>query len=727
MVVNKRREIGGRTLSIETGRIAKQASGSALVQYGDTVVLVTAQAAPKDDPTKDFLPLTVEYREKYYAAGKIPGGFFKREARPSEKETLSARQVDRPLRPLFPKGWTRETQIIATVLSSDQENDSDTLALIGASMAMGLSDIPFAGPVGAVRIGRIDGKLIVNPTFDERDEADVVLTVAGTRDAIVMVEGSAHEVPESVIVEALELAHREIQAIIDLQEEVLGAGVGRTKVEFVKVQIPAEIESAVRDAVGNRIHEANAIRGKHERAEASKAVRNEVIESLGQRFPEEEAVRHMKSVYAALEKADLRKTVLDTGVRADGRGSKDIRPITCEIGVLPRTHGSALFTRGETQALVVATLGTSVDEQKVDALEGSSWKSFMLHYNFPPYSVGEVRRMMSTGRREIGHGNLAERALEPVVPSEDTFPYTIRIVSEVTESNGSSSMASVCGGSLALMDAGVHVKAPVAGIAMGLIGEGDRYAVISDILGLEDHLGDMDLKVTGTADGVTALQMDNKLGGIPFSVLAQALEQAREGRLHILGKMAEAIAQPRAALSRWAPRILRIMIDPEKIRDIIGPGGKMIRKITSDTGATVDVDDSGEVKIASVDAEAGEAALKMVQDIVADAEIGAIYTGKVRRVEAFGAFVEILPGKDGLVHISELDRGRVEKVEDVVQEGDTLTVKVIDIDGQGKVRLSRKAVLMEEAGEEYVPSERKPSSGPRRDRGGRRPAGAGRR
>jgi polyribonucleotide nucleotidyltransferase len=434
-------EIGGRTLSIETGRIAKQASGCALIQYGDTVVLVSAQASTSDDPSKDFLPLTVEYREKYYAAGKIPGGFFKREARPSEKETLSARQVDRPLRPLFPKGWTRETQVIATVLSSDQENDSDTLALIGASMATCLSDIPFAGPVGAVRMGRIDGKLIVNPTFDERDEADFVLTVAGTRDAIVMVEGSAHEVAESVIVEALERAHQEIRGIIDLQEEVLKAGAGRTKVEFSKPEPPAEIAEAVRAAAGDRLHQANSLRGKQERSDAVKALRNEVIESLAGRFPDESAVKHMKAVWAAMEKDDLRKTVIATGVRADGRGLKDIRPITSEIGVLPRTHGSALFTRGETQALVVATLGTSADEQKVDALEGSSWKSFMLHYNFPPYSVGEVRRIGTTGRREIGHGNLAERALEPVVPSEDTFPYTIRIVSEITESNGSSSMA----------------------------------------------------------------------------------------------------------------------------------------------------------------------------------------------------------------------------------------------------------------------------------------------
>jgi polyribonucleotide nucleotidyltransferase len=724
----KSMSLAGRDLSIETGRIAKQASGSAFVRYGDTVLLVTAQAASKDDPTRDFLPLTVEYREKYYAAGKIPGGFFKREARPSEKETLSARQVDRPIRPLFAKGWRRETQIIATVLSSDGENDADTLALIGASMALSLSDIPFAGPVGAVRVGNTDGELIVNPTFEQRDECDLVLTVAGTRDAIVMVEGSAHEVPEATVLGALEKAFEEIQKIIDLQEQVLAEGVGKEKVEFDAGLPPDELRQAVTEAVGGRLNEANRIQGKQERSAAVKAVRDEVIESLNERFSDDDDERHMKSVFGDLEKADLRKTVLESEVRADGRGPKDIRPITCEVGVLPRTHGSALFTRGETQALVIATLGTSTDEQKVDALEGSSWKSYMLHYNFPPYSVGEVRRMMSTSRREIGHGNLAERAIEPLVPSEETFPYTIRVVSEITESNGSSSMASVCGGSMAMMDAGVPTKAPVAGIAMGLIGEGDKYLVLSDILGLEDHLGDMDFKVTGTGDGITALQMDNKLGGIPFSVLTSALEQAREGRLHILGEMEKAISTAREELSEWAPRILRIMVDPDKIRDIIGPGGKTIRKITADTGANVDVDDSGEVKIASVDREGGESALQMVKDLVASAEMGAVYTGRVRRVESFGAFVEILPGKDGLVHISELDRGRVERVEDVASEGDMLTVKVIDIDRDGKVRLSRKAVLMEEAGEEYTPSPRKPSSGPRRGGGGgRRPAGAGRR
>jgi polyribonucleotide nucleotidyltransferase len=737
MRVQKSIEFGGRTLSIETGRIAKQASGAALVQYGDTVVLVTAQAADKDDPTKDFLPLTVEYREKFYAAGKIPGGFFKREARPSEKETLSARQVDRPIRPLFPKGWSRETQIICTVLSSDGENDGDTLALIGASMALGLSDIPFDGPVGAVRIALVDGELVVNPTFDQRDEAEMVLTVAATKDAIVMVEGAAHEVGEDVVVQALEKASQEIQAILRLQDEVRSEGVGRAKVEFTKVAPSEAMETALAGLVAGKLGPANRIRGKHERAEAVKAVRNDAIAALAERFAAPGDEMLLKSAFAELEREDLRRMVLDESVRADGRGPKDIRPITCEVGVLPRTHGSALFTRGETQALVVTTLGTSSDEQKIDALEGESWKSFMLHYNFPPYSVGEVRRIGTTSRREIGHGNLAERALEPVVPAEEQFPYTIRVVSDITESNGSSSMASVCGGSLALMDAGVTIKAPVAGIAMGLIGENGRYCVLSDILGLEDHLGDMDFKVTGTAAGITALQMDNKLGGIPFSVLADALAQAREGRLHILGRMAETMPKPRAELSVWAPRILRLMIDPEKIRDVIGPGGKTIRKITSETGASVDVEDDGSVKISSVDPAAGEMALKMIEGIVAEAELGAVYTGRVRRIESFGAFVEILPGKDGLVHISELDRGRVEKVEDVVREGDMLTVKVIDIDGDGKVRLSRKAVLMEEAGEEYVPTKRPggrggPGGGREgggrggRDRG-RRPAGAGRR
>ncbi len=717
MRVQKSMQIGGRTLSIETGRIAKQASGAALVQYGETVVLVTAQAAPNDDPGKDFIPLTVEYREKYYAAGKIPGGFFKREARPTEKEILSARVIDRPTRPLLPKGWTRETQIIATVLSADQENDSDILAIVGASMALSLSDIPFKGPVGAVRIGRVDGQIVVNPTFSEREESDLELTVAGTKDAIVMVEGGAHEVEESAVVAALEVAFREIQNVIRLQEEVLGAGVGHTKTVFTPSVPSDDIKTAVVQMAADRFKQANRIKAKHERSDALAAIKTEVATALAERFPEVPA--HVKKVLDDTERKDLRRMVLEEGLRADGRGLKDIREITTEVSVLPRTHGSALFTRGETQALVVITLGTNSDEQKIDALEGESWKSYMLHYNFPPYSVGEVRRLGTTSRREIGHGALAERALEPVIPAEDRFPYTLRIVSEVTESNGSSSMATVCGGSMALMNAGVPIKSPVAGIAMGLIGEGDKFAVLSDILGVEDHLGDMDFKVCGTAEGITALQMDNKLGGVPFSVLAQALEQAREGRVYILQKMAETISTPNAELSQFAPRIVRLMIDPEKIREIIGPGGKTIRRICAETGAQIDVEDSGEVKIASVDPVGGDAALRMVKAIVTDPEIGAVYTGPVKRIEPFGAFVEILPGRDGLVHISELDRGRVAQVEDIVRMGENLTVKVIDIDGEGKVRLSRKAVLMEEAGEEYIPTPRGGRGGDRGGRGGR--------
>jgi polyribonucleotide nucleotidyltransferase len=723
MRVIKKMQVGGKELSIETGRIAKQASGAALVQYGETVVLVTAQAAPLDDPLKDFIPLTVEYREKYFAAGKIPGGFFKREARPTEKEILSARVIDRPIRPLLPKGWTRETQIIATVLSADQENDSDIISVIGASMALALSDIPFKGPVGAVRISHRGDEFIINPTFAEREESDLELTVAGTKDSIVMVEGGAHEVPEAVVLEALERAFQEIQNLIRLQEEVLGDGTGKEKTVFKAAVASEEIRTAVTQAVGDRFKSANRIKSKHERAEAIEAVRTEVLE-LAERFPDDKS--HIKAVLDELLRKDLRRMVLEEGLRADGRGLKDIRPITGEVGVLPRTHGSALFTRGETQALVVTTLGTNSDEQKIDALEGESWKSYMLHYNFPPYSVGEVRRVGTTSRREIGHGALAERALEPVIPAEESFPYTLRVVSEITESNGSSSMASVCGGSMALMDAGVPIKAPVAGIAMGLIGEGDKYAVLSDILGVEDHLGDMDFKVTGTADGITALQMDNKLGGVPFEVLGQALEQAREGRMHILGKMAEVIAAPNTELSKYAPRIIRLMIDPEKIREIIGPGGRTIRKICADTGAQIDVDDTGEVKIAALAPVGGNEALRMVKEIITDPEIGAVYTGPVKRIEPFGAFVEILPGRDGLVHISELDRGRVATVEDVVRMGESLTVKVIDIDGDGKVRLSRKAVLMEEAGEEYVPSPRGGRDrGGRGDRGGRDRGGRG--
>jgi polyribonucleotide nucleotidyltransferase len=723
MRVIKKMQVGGKELSIETGRIAKQASGAALVQYGETVVLVTAQAAPLDDPLKDFVPMTVEYREKYFAAGKIPGGFFKREARPTEKEILSARIIDRPIRPLLPKGWTRETQIIATVLSADQENDSDIISVVGASMALSLSDIPFKGPVGAVRISHRGDEFIVNPTFAEREESDLELVVAGTKDSIVMVEGGAHEVPEPIVLEALERAFQEIQNVIRLQQDVLADGAGNEKTVFTPAVASEEIRTAVTQAVGDRFKSANRIKSKQERAEAIEAVRTEVLE-LAERFPDEKS--HIKAVLDELLRKDLRRMVLEEGLRADGRGLRDIRPITGEVGVLPRTHGSALFTRGETQALVVTTLGTNSDEQKIDALEGESWKSYMLHYNFPPYSVGEVRRVGTTSRREIGHGALAERALEPVIPAEESFPYTLRVVSEITESNGSSSMASVCGGSMALMDAGVPIKAPVAGIAMGLIGEGDKYAVLSDILGVEDHLGDMDFKVTGTAEGITALQMDNKLGGVPFQVLGQALEQAREGRMHILQKMAEVIAAPNTELSKYAPRIIRIMVDPEKIREIIGPGGRTIRKICADTGAQIDVDDTGEVKIAAVDPVGGNEALRMVKEIVTDPEIGAVYTGPVKRIEAFGAFVEILPGRDGLVHISELDRGRVATVEDIVRMGESLTVKVIDIDNDGKVRLSRKAVLMEEAGEEYVPSPRGGRDrGGRGDRGGRDRGGRG--
>ncbi len=717
MRVQKTTQIGGRTLSIETGRIAKQASGAALVQYGETVVLVSAQAAPNDDPGKDFIPLTVEYREKFYAAGKIPGGFFKREARPSEKETLSARAIDRPIRPLLPKGWTRETQVIATVLSADGENDSDMLALIGASAALGLSDIPFKGPVGAVRMARVDGELVVNPTFAEREDSDLELLVAGTRDAIVMVEGGAHEVPEHVVVAALERAFQEIQHVIKLQDELLASGETKTKTDFTPAVPADDLRAAVTEAAAQRFRDAFKIKAKQERAEARESAKSEVATAMIERFPDHPG--HVKKVLGDVERRELRRLVIEEGMRVDGRGTTDIRDITCEIDVLPRTHGSALFTRGETQALVVTTLGTNNDEQKIDALEGESWKSYMLHYNFPPYSVGEVRRIGTTSRREIGHGALAERALEPVIPAEETFPYTLRIVSEVTESNGSSSMATVCGGSMALMSAGVPIKAPVAGIAMGLIGEGGKYVVLSDILGDEDHLGDMDFKVTGTADGITAVQMDNKLGGVPFTVLAQALEQAREGRIHILRRMAETIAAPSAELSKYAPRILRIMIDPEKIREIIGPGGKTIRRICAETGAQVDVEDTGEVKIAAVDPQAGNEALRMIKPIVTDPEIGAVYKGPVKRIEAFGAFVEILPGRDGLVHISELDRGRVAQVEDIVRMGENLTVKVIDIDGEGKVRLSRKAVLMEEAGEEYVPSPRGGRGGDRGGRGGR--------
>ena len=715
-------ELGGRTYSIEVGRVAKQASGSTWVRYGDTVVLVAAVAS-KYPIQKDFFPLTVEYREKTYAAGKIPGGFFKREGRPTEKEILSSRLIDRPLRPLFPDEFRNEIQIMATVLSSDQQNDSDVLAVTGASTALMISDIPFPEPVSAVRVGFVGGQFVLNPTFQELDESDLDMVVAGTDSSIVMVEGGAREVAEATIVEALQFAHPHIRTLNRLQHD-LRARVGRPKRVFV---VPERDEVLVREVereFGVRIARANEIPSKEERQAELDKVRDEAIAKFQESHPD--CAKVVGEILTEIESRDLRRRILKDHRRADGRGLDDIRPIHCEVGPLPRTHGSSLFTRGQTQALVVTTLGTKMDEQKVEELEGQTWKSYMLHYNFPPFSVGEVRPLRGPGRREIGHGALAERSIEPLIPSDVDFPYTIRIVSDILESNGSSSMATVCGGSLSLMDAGVPIKAHVAGIAMGLIKEGNDVAILTDILGVEDHLGDMDFKVTGTRDGVTAFQMDIKIEGLSYDIMSRALDKARAARLSVLEKMYAAIDKPRADLSPYAPRIYVIMIDPDKIREVIGPGGKMIKKISAETGTQIDIEDTGEVRIAASSGADGDRAREIIRSIVEDPEIGRVYQGIVRRVVPFGAFVEISPGKDGLVHISELEPKRVERVEDVINEGDTVLVKVIGIDREGKIKLSRKQALpgyVEEPAGEHAGAGR--GHGEDRGRGGRGGHGGG--
>ncbi len=682
-------ELGGRTFSIEVGKVAKQASGAAWIRYGDTVVLVAAVAS-KYPIDKDFFPLSVEYREKTYAAGRIPGGFFKREGRPTEKEILSSRLIDRPLRPLFPDAFRNEIQISATVLSSDQQNDSDILAVTGASTALMISDIPFPEPVSAVRIGSVDGQLVLNPTFPQLTESALDMVVAGTDSSIVMVEGGAREVSEETIVEALKFAHPHIQVLNRMQHE-LRARVGKPKREFSVPERDEVLEREVEREFGVRVAKANEIQTKEERQAELDEIRSEAIANFQESHPN--CAKVVGELLTEIESRDLRRRILKDHRRADGRNLEDIRPITCEVGVLPRTHGSALFTRGQTQALVATTLGTKMDEQRVEELEGQTWKSYMLHYNFPPFSVGEVRPMRGPGRREIGHGALAERAVEPLIPTDVDFPYTVRIVSDILESNGSSSMATVCGGSLSLMDAGVPIKAHVAGIAMGLIKEGEDIAILTDILGVEDHLGDMDFKVTGTRDGVTAFQMDIKIGGLTYDIMARALDRARVARLKLLDKMYDTIEKPRADLSPYAPRIYVMMIDPDKIREVIGPGGKMIKKISAETGTQIDIEDTGEVRIAATSGADGDRAREIIRSIVEDPEVGRVYQGIVRRVVPFGAFVEISPGKDGLVHISELEMKRVERVEDVINEGDTVLVKVIGIDREGKIKLSRKQAL----------------------------------
>ncbi|MBM4255785.1 MAG: polyribonucleotide nucleotidyltransferase [Deltaproteobacteria bacterium] len=687
-------EFYGRPLSIETGRMAKQAGGAAVVSYGETVVLVTVVASSAPREGTDFFPLTVDYQERTYAAGKIPGGFFKREGRPPEREILTSRLVDRALRPLFPDGFFCETQVVASVLSVDRENDADAIAMIGASAALQVSDIPFHGPIAGVRIGRLRGSLVVNPLQSQFDQSDINLFVAAGRGTIIMVEGGARVASEEDILEALFLAQDAVKPILDAQDEIARIA-GKPKREFVAVPGDAVLANRVRELGAEKLRAGFTVTGKHERHTAVSAVKKEVQTALAEDYAGRE-----KEVGAALEELEsetLRMMVVRESRRVDGRGLTDIRPITCEVGVLPRTHGSALFTRGETQALVVATLGTSSDEQRVDALVGEQSKRFMLHYNFPPFSVGEVRPLRGPGRREIGHGALAERAVLAVVPEASEFPYTLRVVSEVLESNGSSSMATVCGGTLSLMDAGVPIKAPVAGIAMGLIKEGEDIRILSDILGDEDHLGDMDFKVAGTTEGVTAVQMDIKIAGVTKEIMRQALYQARDGRLFILEQMAKVLAVPRTEASEHAPRILTLKVRPEKIRDLIGPGGKMIRSIIEETGVKIDVEDDGTVYVASADGDSMSKAVDKINRVTAEAEIGKIYKGTVRKVVDFGAFVEILPGTDGLVHISQLGGGgRIRKVTDVVEEGDEIMVKVLEIDRQGKIRLSHREAMQAE-------------------------------
>jgi polyribonucleotide nucleotidyltransferase len=682
--------VGKHDLIIETGKIARQASGAVTIRYGDTIVLVTAVHGREDVTGQDFFPLIVDYREKSYAAGKIPGGFFKREGRPNEKEVLSSRLIDRTIRPLFPKDFRRDVQVIANVLSSDQENDSDVLAVIGASAALSISPIPFDGPVSAVRVGKIDGQLVANPTFAEIDDSSIDMIVACRGGAVLMVEGGTKEVSEAELLEALQFAVDVCNDVERSQRELVET-CGLPKVAVEPVEVNPELERRVRDGFADRISAANRNPDKEPRQEELNRITSEAVERMSEEFPESES--DVTRLLGDVEREDLRKMILEEGVRSDGRRHDQVREITCEIGVLPRTHGSGLFTRGQTQSLVVTTLGTSMDEQKLDELEGISWKSYMLHYNFPPFSVGETRMMRGPGRREIGHGALAERAIEPVIPSDEVFPYTIRIVSDILESNGSSSMATVCGGSLSLMDAGVPIKNAVAGVAMGLVKEGDKTAILTDILGVEDHLGDMDFKVTGTEQGITAFQMDVKIGGIGPDLMREALDRAHVARMGILEIMNKTISKPREELSRYAPRITVLRIETDRIKDLIGPGGRNIKRISEETGANIEIEDDGEVKVAAYDQEGGDRAIEMIKSITEDPEVGRIYRGKVKRIVSFGAFVEIVPGRDGLVHISELDRGRVNSVEEVVSEGDVVTVKVIGIDREGKIRLSRKAAL----------------------------------
>lgn len=690
MIARVERIIEGKSLSVEVGRVARQADGAALVRYGDTVVLVTAVASKQPRLGIDFFPLTVDYQERAYAAGKIPGGFFKREGRPHDKETLTARLSDRSLRPLFPKGYRQDVQIISTVLSADQENDPDILAIMGASAALTISPIPFLGPIGAVRVGRVDGKFVLNPTYAQQERTDIDLVVAGTQAAVVMIEAGAKEVSEESMAEAIDFSHKGIQALIDMLLE-LANKLGVEKAPFTVPPPDQELRERVSTLARHGLRTLAGVADKEEQRTRRQQLFDEVMAQFGEE-PDNRKLA-VRGLFEQIEHEELRRMILEDGRRADGRALDEVRPISAEVGILPRTHGSALFTRGQTQALVTTTLGTSEDEQRLDDIEGEGTKRFMLHYNFPPFSVGEVRFMRGPGRREIGHGALAERALITVLPPKEEFPYTLRIVSDILESNGSSSMATVCGASLSLMEAGVPIRCAVAGVAMGLVMENDRTAILTDIIGLEDHLGDMDFKVAGTRHGLTALQMDIKTQGITASLMAKALEQAKRARLHILDQMDRAISEPRPSISVYAPRIITIMIPVDKIRDVIGPGGKVIRGIVAESGAKIDVSDDGRVEIASVDEAAAQKALSIISRIVEVPEVGKVYLGKVVKIMDFGAFVQILPGTDGLLHISQIAEHRVKKVEEVLSEGEEIMVKVIDIDKSGKIRLSRKEAL----------------------------------
>jgi polyribonucleotide nucleotidyltransferase len=706
--IRKETTIGNQTFSLEVGKVARQADGSVLIRLGDTVVLVTATADRRERTGVDFLPLTVDYRENTYAAGKIPGGFFKREGRPNEKETLTARMIDRPIRPLFPKGWRCETQVVALVLSADLENDPDILAVTGASTALLLSDIPFETPIAAVRVGLDETGLLINPTTTQLEKSRLDLVVVGSESEIVMVEAGANEVPEREMIDAILFGHAEIARLVQLQKQ-LRTERGGTKRPFAVTEPPAELRREVESRIADPLHQAMRIPTKILSYRRIAELEKELVESYPEDPPETRS--HVKAIFHDVHRMLARTEVLERNRRFDDRSFEQIRRITCEAGVLPRTHGSALFTRGETQALVTATLGTSEDAQRIDWMEGESERRFMLHYNFPPFSVGEVKFLRGPGRREIGHGALAERAIRPMMPSEDEFPYTIRLVSDILESNGSSSMASICGGSLALMDAGVPLKAAIGGIAMGLVKEGAKYAILSDIAGSEDHYGDMDFKVAGTRKGITALQMDIKVQGLSREILERALDQAHRGRMQILDVMDATLAQPRPNISAYAPRIFTLRISKDKIREVIGPGGKMIRSIIERTGCKIDIDDDGKVDIASVDEASALKAIEIIREITAEAEVGKTYLGKVIRVVNFGAFVEILPGIEGLLHISEIAEHRVKTVTDEIQEGEEILVKVIEVDGD-RIRLSRKAVLREKRGE-TSPAEPQRASEPR--------------